>query len=456
MPGLETAEQLIDRIPEEDLRSLMLELCREDERLFSRITSRYSGKVNTAYLRKLHQEMKRICDRCSDRGNFIDWRNVNGFEAEVTDFLTDQTAALVDRGEPAAAFQVVNDALRCIDGYAIDDSGQLCFIASIVDECWSMILAAASPIEKDRMFVWFTDHMDGEGLPFFIEDTISDFYEREFQEPRFLKKKIGYYSVPDPIPTRDNYHAYYVYQNKVKQLLILMEKTSCTDEEIRERIRHFYILPETRKFAVEYALKQGKTDEAIAILQESRTLDKEYRGLVSDHSNRLIELYDAAGREDECREELLFQIFECRQDDLDNIGKLKSKCSRAEWEEYRERLLMSASCYGIRYQLLAAEDMDERLLEMIEGSGSVYALDEYEKRLKQKYPEKVRDIYAAYVKKSMREASSRSQYAGVIRYLKKIRHYPDGRSLSGQIAEEFRAAFPRRRAMLEELTKAGF
>ena len=106
--------------------------------------------------------------------------------------------------------------------------------------------------------------------------------------------------------------------------------------------------------------------------------------------------------------------------------------------------------------MLAAEGLDDRLLECIIRSGSVYSLDNYEKTLKKKYPERVRDAYAAYVKNNMPEASNRNQYAGVIRYLKKLRYYPEGKTIAKQIALEWRNRFPKRRAMLDELTKAGF
>ena len=456
MPDDESVESIINRIPESDLRSVLLKLCKEEEAVHRQIVLRYSGKVNSAYIRKLHNDLEQICREYSNRSGYIDWRNANDFEMAVTSFLSDNTDALVKRGEPMLAFQMVNDTLRRVGDQDIDDDGQLSCIASTGYDCWSMVLSVSSSTEKETLFQWFSDHLDGKEIPDFLKETIEDFYEREFQEQAFLLRKMKRYQVSEPIPSKEEYYAYYVYEHKVKQLLNLMEKLSYREKEIQEQIQRFYILPAAREFAVDYALKQGKTDTAIKILRDSKTIDSEFPGLISEYSVRMIDLFEKEGREEEYRQELLFQIFKCRQDNLKNVCKLKNKCGLQEWEEYREKILEAKTCAGIHFALLAAEGLDDRLLESIVHSGSVYSLDNYEKKLKKKYPEKVRDAYAGFVKKDMPTASNRGQYAEVIRYLKKLRNYPEGKMITEQIALEWRKCFPKRRAMLDELNRAGF
>ena len=300
------------------------------------------------------------------------------------------------------------------------------------------------------------EHLDEKDLPDYLDETAAGFYEKEFQEPRFLKKKLERCQVSGPIPSSKDYQAYYSYENKVRQQLELMEKLSFPDEEILERIRKFYKLHAVRSFAIDYELKLGRTDKAIELLREGKELDADYPGIVSDHSNRLIELYEQTGREDECKQELIYQIFQCRQNNMDNISMLKNRCSQSEWEEYREKIFSAQTCSGICLGLMAQEGLDERLLEAVIRTGSLYMLDEYEKRLKRIFPEKLRDAYAALTRNGMLSAGNRNQYAEVIRYLKKITRYPGGKEIAIQIAREWRTEYPRRRAMLEELSRAGF
>jgi len=44
----------------------------------------------------------------------------------------------------------------------------------------------------------------------------------------------------------------------------------------------------------------------------------------------------------------------------------------------------------------------------------------------------------------------------LIKYLRKIRFYPEGKEAAQKLAEEWRACYKRRSAMMDELTKAGF
>lgn len=100
--------------------------------------------------------------------------------------------------------------------------------------------------------------------------------------------------------------------------------------------------------------------------------------------------------------------------------------------------------------------MFEQLLEKIEEQESAYVLDLYEKILKKRFPKRVRDLYIKYVKVSMSSVSDRKKYRELIRYLKKIARYPDGKRLTKGIADEWRKEYKRRSALIDELKKAGF
>ena len=68
----------------------------------------------------------------------------------------------------------------------------------------------------------------------------------------------------------------------------------------------------------------------------------------------------------------------------------------------------------------------------------------------------MRDSYAKYVICAVENASNRKEYNHLVQYLKKIKRYPNGTQISANIAKEWRTAYSRRRAMMDELTKGGF
>ena len=52
--------------------------------------------------------------------------------------------------------------------------------------------------------------------------------------------------------------------------------------------------------------------------------------------------------------------------------------------------------------------------------------------------------------------TTRKEYALLIHYLRKLRQQTAGKKTATEIAANWRNAYPRRRAMLDELTSAGF
>lgn len=57
---------------------------------------------------------------------------------------------------------------------------------------------------------------------------------------------------------------------------------------------------------------------AIEVLEESKELDKEYAGLVLKYSEQLINIYQITGQKEAYKKELVYQVFSCRQSDLDS------------------------------------------------------------------------------------------------------------------------------------------
>ena len=61
-----------------------------------------------------------------------------------------------------------------------------------------------------------------------------------------------------------------------------------------------------------------------------------------------------------------------------------------------------------------------------------------------------------YYRDAMGRANNRKAYWSVIQTLKKVRKYPDGKVVAKGLADCWRAKYPRRTSMLDELSKAGF
>lgn len=234
-----------------------------------------------------------------------------------------------------------------------------------------------------------------------------------------------------------------------------MKHLNISEDEIKDYREKFRKFSAVRKLEVEEFLEQKQYDEAIDLLVESKELDKEYPGLLAEYSAKLIELYQMLNMNEEYKNELVYQVFSCRQNNLEYVKKLKQCCPK-EWDFYLEKLLLKPETQFIKYELLKAERLYKRLLDEILKSEYVYSLDQYEKCLKKEFPNEVRDAYVSYTIRSAESTTDRKAYKKVISYLKKIQKYPQGEKEALKIVADWKRQYKRRPAMMDELRKAGF
>ena len=334
-------------------------------------------------------------------------------------------------------------------------------LAEVCYEYWKQILEKCSGQDKDKIRDWFKGRQTDSTATDYMEEYISEFLMNELHDKELLQKTME--ALDRQIETsRDstdcgNYYSIrYGPENRILKRLQIMRELGASAEEIRqyrEKNRRFTAV---RMLETEECIQYGKYKDAIRVLKESKELDQSSRAWVREHSRKLIELSGRLHMDKEYKEELMFQVFSCRQDSLDFTNRLKAVCGQSEWEQNREKLLSGPTLQGIKLSLLESEKMYDRLLEEVINSGSAYTMDRYEKILKRTYPDRMRSAYVAFARQQAESACDRTRYKELMKYLKKIASYPQGAKAAGQLAQEWRTLYKRRRAMMDELMKAGF
>ncbi|MCI5673995.1 MAG: SWIM zinc finger family protein [[Clostridium] symbiosum] len=452
---------VIQGIPEEELRHILENMALEDESLRNRILTRYSATISLGQIIRLKKEIEDIAYRYSDRYGYVDWESAGGYISEMESFLYDKVQALIEKGCYMQAFELTNQVFATIGNQDMDDSaGGTDMVADACYKIWQQILEKCGGQDKNKMQSWFEKHQSDGTVIDYMEGYIGDFLMNEFHDRELLQKKME--ELDQQIEKRGEstdcgkcYSSYRGFENNILKRLQIMKDLGASEEEIgqyRKKNRRFAAV---RMLEIEEFIQAGKNREAVRVLMESKELDRKSPAWVKEYSQKLIELYKQMHMDKEYKEELLFQVFFCEQDSLDPIAKLKEVCEPKEWEQNRERLLECPSVQGIKLSLLESEKMFDRLLDEVISSGSIYMMDRYEKVLKKAYPDRMRTAYAAYVKKQAEIVSDRRRYKELMAYLKKIASYPQGRETAGEIAREWRMLYKRRTAMMDELRKAG-
>lgn len=451
----------INKMSETELRKFLLELVQEDISLANRVLSEYSDICTEEHISSFKIEVDNICEKYTNRHGFIQYPELEDFIEEMETFLYEKTDILLDKGLVMQAFEVTNYIFTSVANQDMDDS--YCDSNVIAEHCsavWQDILELANEQEEEEMFQWFKEHRkEGSfnGMDYYLES----FLMNNFQDEEMLQDKLKELDAEIEkmiTPNKNLKASYYEHQleSVMRKRIELMKELECSSKELNDYYAKYKNFSFIRQIQIKQYMEENAYDKAIKLLQESKKTDKKHLGLVSSYSQQLIELYEKTGDMENYKKELEYQIFSDYQRNLENIKRLKNIVSEQEWEKWKQKILKSGQTSSIKYEFMEWEGMYEELLNEIVKSGSVYLVSQYEKTLKKKYPEQLCEVYIAYAKSQSKRVATRKEYQELVQYLKKIATYPKGKEKAQALADEWKQAYAKRPAMMDEIKKAGF
>ena len=453
-----TPAGLVEKIPDSQLRPLLTELISADEKLYRALLLRYGETSLDECVKTLKKELASIGKQYADRDGCIDYYHAGAFSEAIADHIQRQTETLLARNAPLLAFQAGMDALRKYSDYSIDDSnGDYALITDAMDNMCADVLAATDETVAEKIFDLLSDCAKSDQEDWFVQDFASQMVFSHFAGKHFDEKRLALVDEQISALTssgKKDYSSEYKMKELLTRRFDLMKKLSSPKEELDAFLNRYINYSDIRKLCVQQALDEGKTDEAIRLLEEGKSADRDKRGLVAEYSEWLMDLYERQERRDKLIAELEYHVFVLSSGGMEMLNRLKQACTPAQWIEYRERYLSGRNYH--RLELMESEGLWERLMEAVTTAGRLSTLDRYEAALKKRYPNEMLGAYACILTKEAAAVSDRKRYQELARYLKKLRNYPGGAEQAAQLAEDWRTRYIRRRAMMEELRNAGF
>jgi len=402
------AVDLVNKIPEDKVREMLVQYVLSDNSLRNRLNLEYSTKLDARQMLALKNEINDIVYNNSHKG-YVDWYHASDFAGGLSNFLESKVKFLIEKNYLEQAFELTNLVFHCIGNIDMDDSyGGSTYVADDCYECWKLILQKCDNQQKEKIRKWFEAHQN-------------------------------------------------VYENAIIKRIDYMEMLGCTEAEIleyRKSNRQFFVI---REMEINEALNIQDYEKAKQILLESKRLDANYPKQVKKYSRQLIDLYKRNGEIEEYRKELLYQLQNCSQEDLKYFLALKEIMSSwKEWESTVDLIINSNRDLYFVCKILNEQKRYEELMDKIKKDDNIYLLDEYEKNLKKALPDSVIEIYTKFVSKEVQRVSDRNGYRHLMVYLKKISKISNGKEVASEIAEQWKVEYRRRSAMMDELRKAGF
>ena len=447
-----TLEALVNAMSEAEAKQLLLRLGREIGAAETQIRLIATGKVPQKQKKDWLSQIRRMHLHYEDRHGFIDYAHSADFTTALDRMLEEAVPMLLEASMPAEAFEIVCAAYEEASSAGMDDDGGCDMLYESCAEYWREILSSADGTQLAEMHQWFLKNVQSNTGD---TDALRSVLFGEFRDETLLQKNLELLDRWIAELDGNSYQRYYL-EVCLQYRLRTMEALSISPEEREAWMLQYYRIPFVRGVLIERAKEAGDWDEALRILRESLQIDCEYPGLTNEYSKQIIAILRRQGRIDALREALLTYVSEHSQRDLDYIRELKELTPPDNWEKLRETLLQTPGMQGMGEELLLEEGLYRALMDRLLRKDSIYLMDRYAPKLKDKFPEELLGFYLPKLRDSMRGASNRSRYTELCATLKQLQSYKGGREKANGLAEEWRQAYPRRRAMLEELKKAGF
>ncbi len=456
-------EALVDKIPEQDAKELLVHFLINDDGLKNRLQLKYDFKMTAQLMAELKKEIKSILYQYSGRGGFIDWNNAYDFCCDLGRFLDDKIPFLMEHGCYLQAFELVNIVFYEVANADMDDSdGGSGMVAQTCYDYWKSLTLNAPEEEALAIKKWFLVNKETDYVVDYMQEYIDEFYEQFFLSEDEIKERIE--MLDDIIQEHKMqndagaiYSVRYGYQDVLLLRLEYMRQLHMSEEEIlKYRTQHRYFSC-VRELEVEEALAANNKLLAIQVLEESKILDSDCAKKVKKYSEQLISLYHELSDVDKYMKELDFHLHNCQQRDLTYFNMLKACVnSKSEWDKITDSILDVSDNIDFTCDILAQEKRYESLIQIIDDNNSIYLLDKYENQLGKMFPKRVIHIYSNYVIYEMDHASSRGRYRELVQYLRKIAKCENGKSEAVKIAQKWRLEYKRRTALMDELRKIGY
>ena len=466
---------LSDRI-KKAVRDLAPEIVREElisvllanENLSTGFLARHTkneGDIK-AYISNMKQTAKAIQRQCSDRHQFVDWRNASTFALRlINEVLLVLRDFQSDPAEAKAAFDVSLFVHGLFADTDIDDSGgETQFFSATCLEIWEEILVSA---EDNELAAYMLDKLNKEcdriGIGEYMAEQIDEFISGHFTGEGFALTKL------ETIDTRiarfandKSWHGQYQLSKCIKERIAIMQELQNSEADIKSFRNKYWHLPVIREMEMQELEDAGNLAELIDLLEKSKEIDKEYTGLFSKYSKKLIECYKKAGWLQKAKDELYAYITEYSPGNRDAFIELRSCTDSDSWPHVREEIFSVLSEKQVDIKpLLAAEELKTRLFgllmaKMLSADGfeklKIAEIGKYETILRPEYDEQLLDIYEKMIWKMSEFAGGRSHYQEIVRLLKKMFPYPGGKDRVRAMLESWRFCYSNRPAMQEELS----
>ena len=445
-------EILIDTADEEDIKTFLMSVIKDDEKLLRLFYNTFSKQTTSG---NIGVYIRQVDDIVHSYGGFIDYNEADNFVSDLEDILDTAAYRLLENDNCMDAFELTNYIFETIGKVEIDDSnGEIGYIADKVSQVWADIISYVPMDEKRKMFDWFVACLNNTDMEL-LEEYVENIILAEFKEKEYLQSKLKFIEnmIEKSKLIEYRYSRDYSIGKWAVRYLDLLKETGVSDRKLKNECKKYWDNSQVRRFYIDICLDNKDYDSALKVLDESILLDKQYRGLVSEYNMKKKTIYLLIGNKVAYVEQLWKILVDYNDGNPELFKELKQQYTEEEWNIQREKLFTKLINSIHIAEYYKEEKQYYRLLIYVTNYPGLHKLKEYEDVLKKDYTPQILDKYCSELNKMATEASNRNEYKKLVSQLQRMKQFEGGPKQVEQIVSEWGTKYKHRPAMKDELGK---
>jgi hypothetical protein len=465
-PAAGPVQQIIDNLDAAELRSTLHYLAIREDEVKAYLLTKYAHLVSTASKSQYAALVKSIIGaQTTGRHGFIEYRDANRLGNHLYKLLEEAKEPVGSLPLVYLCEEVIRQLAKAFQ-HADDSSGSM---GAAMEQAFNLL---QNMTEEDR------DTPAGV-LQYIFEFALKESSKKEYQgwdwasnlrtvacgavrtkaEASRMMTALDQSIEADE---KEKYRDYAIEQAKLLKMNLIekFQSEEAAEAYLYENIRH----KRFREKALEKALKSGRYEEVRRLAKEGIEQDAaKSPGWVVLWKQWLVRLADATGD----TAALAAQIEELYLDrgEMSYYRQLKQLLPKAEFDKKVEQFIahfkeregrFAGTLFNTRVaEILIEENRMDDLMAELRRAPSLYLLDQHSARLSAKFKDEFIALYERCVRQEMERSNSRSNYQTCASYVNKILQL-GGLEQARQIVTDWRAQYPRRPAMLDELRRFKF
>lgn len=437
------------------LSSFLTDVLMENEKLLVRFYNIVNDEVTNEDVKHYKKQVDAIVRRHLGRDHFINYYEADGFISELEDLIDEDVRRMIDNAYYRFAFELVNYIFTTIGAVDMDDSnGGVGMLADRIYQRWLELLSKVNVQDKRKMFVWFTSHLDGSIIDY-LEEYIEQIIVEEFKEKEYKQDKLLFVEnmIEESNEKESGWSRSYDVGKWALRYLSLLGEEVESEQKRLDFCKKYWNNSSVRRYYIDICIGKKDYGHAIEVLDESILLDRDYKGLISEYSEKKKEIFLLQGNKSAYVDQLWKLVLEHEAGDLNLFKELKKQYTTEEWLVKREEVFKKLPKYAHVEQLYKEEKLYDRLLDFVIQSPGLYALQEFEGVLKKNYPEQLLSKYEKEVCSMAAYSSDRKKYKQLVSLLRRMQKLKGGSKIVEEICGQWRMKYRNRPAMMDELNK---